>query len=58
MPADAKQDTPAPIAVRAIAVGFYGDARKRIGDEFTVRSEKDIGTWMERVEPPTKPAKK
>lgn len=47
--------------VRATALGFYGNQRRRIGDEFTIRSEKDFSEkWMEKIEAraPRKEAKK
>jgi hypothetical protein len=57
MPGDSKQESsPAPIPVRALRLGYYGNARKRAGDEFTVKSEQDVGTWMERLD--TKAPKK
>lgn len=34
------------VAVRAIALGFYGNARRRPGDEFRVASEVEVGAWM------------
>ena len=37
------------IRVRAKRPGFYQGARRRAGDTFTVPSEQELGTWMERV---------
>lgn len=36
--------------------GFYGQLREA-GEQFTVASEKEVGTWMGRVDEPQKPAK-
>lgn len=50
-----KDEAPAPparIPVKALAVGFYGGARRRRGDEFSVATEKELGTWMERRDTP------
>jgi len=38
------------ITVRATAQGYYGDAQRAIGEEFTIQDVKDFSeTWMERV---------
>jgi hypothetical protein len=37
------------IRVRAKRPGFYQGARRRIGAVFTIQSEQELGTWMERV---------
>lgn len=34
--------------VRAKAAGFYGSLRE-VGDEFVIKSEEDLGLWMEPV---------
>lgn len=34
------------VRVRAIALGFYGNTRRRPGDEFRVASEVEVGAWM------------
>lgn len=46
------------IKVKAIEVGFYGDVLRKPGtdtESFTIESEKQLGSWMEKVEP-QKPA--
>lgn len=60
--ADAKKDAttskepvkeePAPIPVRAKDTGFYGGNRIRKGTLFTIQSERELGTWMERRDTP------
>jgi len=43
-----------PIKVRATALGYYGEARRRPGDVFTIYDEQDFAeSWMERVAPDT-----
>jgi hypothetical protein len=37
------------IKVKATRMGFYGNARKREGDTFSVPTKKDIASWMEEV---------
>lgn len=37
------------IRVRAKERGFYDNHLKAPGDVFTVRTEDEIGSWMERV---------
>jgi hypothetical protein len=38
------------IRVRALKLGYYDDARRREGDVFTIRNEKEFSRlWMERV---------
>ena len=39
--------------VKATKVGFYGELRK-VNDEFTISSKKDLGSWMEEVKAPAK----
>lgn len=46
------------VRVRAVQKGYYGEARRRIGDVFTLEkpedfSDADTGGWMERVHPET-----
>lgn len=41
--------------VKATAKGFYGKFR-HIGDEFEIRNEKELGSWMKVLEQP-KPKK-
>lgn len=51
--AAAKEEVPpARIPVKALSVGFYGGARRRKGAEFTIASEQELGTWMERRDSP------
>jgi hypothetical protein len=55
-PADATYDLSQPkgagIRVRATAMGYYGDARRREGDIFTIANEREFSSrWMERVSP-------
>jgi len=38
------------IKVRAKQVGFYKGSRRRVGEVFVVRDEKQLGGWMERVQ--------
>ena len=45
-----------PIPVRATALGFYDGGRRRPGDVFEVRSESELGSWMERLPQPTESA--
>lgn len=35
--------------VIATKVGFYGKLRAK-GEKFTIKDEKDLGTWMEKVQ--------
>lgn len=44
--------------VRAIRDGFYGNSRRRLGDEFVLREGDKLGKWMERVEPAKPQGKK
>jgi hypothetical protein len=40
----------APVRVRATKLGYYGNARRRVGDVFSIRSEHEFSAkWMERV---------
>ena len=34
--------------VKAIKKGFYGKLR-RVGDQFEIRNEKELGSWMEKI---------
>lgn len=47
----------AKVTVKAISLGFIGSLRKP-GDEFTIDEEAFAESWMEKVEPDTKPANK
>jgi hypothetical protein len=38
------------IKVKALRMGFYGNLRRREGQEFEIKSMADIGTWMEVLE--------
>lgn len=38
------------IRVRAKARGFYDKNLREVGSVFSVRSEAELGTWMERLE--------
>ena len=41
---------PRPFKVRAIQMGYYDNARRRVGDVFVVQGEHEFSTrWMERV---------
>lgn len=41
---------PKAIRVEAIGIGYYGDALRRVGDVFTVNSEREYSArWMKRV---------
>ena len=41
--------------VKAKALGYYDNKRKREGEEFTLRSEKDFSEiWMEKCDKPKK----
>ena len=52
-PAQANKAKPATksseIDVVAVSSGFYGNERKEAGDEFTIKSEKDLGSWMKKA---------
>lgn len=37
------------IRVEAIKDGYYGHSRRREGDVFTIRDEKELGSWMRKV---------
>lgn len=55
-PSDATRDLSQPkgkgIRVRATAIGYYGDMRRRVGDVFTIDNEKQFShKWMEKVSP-------
>lgn len=41
----------AGIEVVALHKGFFDSYRKKEGDKFLVRSEKQLGSWMECVDP-------
>lgn len=42
--------------VKAIRLGYYGNARRRVGDVFHVESEKEFSkNWMEKVSDKPKP---
>lgn len=54
-----ERDNPQPtrrpgIRVRALRPGYYGHSRRREGDVFTIRSEAQMGSWMERVDASTR----
>jgi hypothetical protein len=34
--------------VKATKIGFYGKLRK-VGEVFTIKDEKELGSWMEEV---------
>lgn len=38
------------IRVRANAVGIYGHARRRVGEEFTIASREQLGRWMDVID--------
>lgn len=46
--------------VRALARGYYGLKRRKIGEVFSINDPKDLGSWMEPLEPvdPSVPAKR
>ncbi|MBT7877692.1 MAG: hypothetical protein HN738_06385 [Gammaproteobacteria bacterium] len=44
------------IKVKALKPGYYGMKRRRIGDVFEIKDEKDRGLWMGRVSDDTPPA--
>lgn len=44
--------TATPIKVEAIARGFYNTRIRRPGDRFLIKSEKDLGSWMKRLDRP------
>jgi hypothetical protein len=45
---------PATRRVRATQVGYYDEKRRRVGDVFTLKQDKDFSqTWMEEVDPHT-----
>ncbi len=44
--------TATPIKVEAIGRGFYNTRIRRPGDRFLVKSEKDLGSWMKRLDVP------
>jgi len=39
------------IKVKATRMGFYENQRRYADSEFEIKSEKDLGSWMERVTP-------
>ncbi len=42
------------IKVRAIETGYYGEARRRVGDVFVIDKAADFSSrWMEKVDPET-----
>jgi len=44
----------ASVKVRATQVGYYGEARRRVGDVFTLEDPKHFSAkWMERVDAST-----
>lgn len=43
-----------PIPVRAKALGYYGDTRQKPGDVFEVERVEHVGSWMERLDEPTR----
>ncbi len=45
------------IKVRAIRMGFYGNLRRREGQEFEVKSKAEIGNWMEVIKDESEPVK-
>lgn len=44
--------TATPIKVEATNRGFYNTRVRRVGDVFYVKSEKDLGSWMKRLDRP------
>jgi hypothetical protein len=43
-------EKPQPFKVRATQVGFYDNARRRVGDVFIIQSVQEFSTrWMQRV---------
>lgn len=41
----------ASLKVRARRLGYYGEQRRRVGDVFTLRAQRDFsGKWMEPVD--------
>lgn len=42
------------IRVKAIALGFYDNRRRRIGEVFEIQSEKEMGRWMKKMKPEVK----
>lgn len=43
-----------PIKVRATALGYYGEMRRRVGDVFICSAEAFSPEWMEEVDPRTR----
>lgn len=39
------------IKVIALRVGWFGNRRKKVGDEFEISKESQLGTWMKCVNP-------
>ena len=46
------------ISVKASQLGFYGTKLRYEGDEFAVASEKELGSWMDRLDAPEPRASK
>lgn len=40
--------------VRANAVGFYDNVLRKVGEEFEIKDESEMGKWMDVLEPPKK----
>lgn len=38
-----------PIVVVAKTKGWYANQRRSAGDTFKIKSEKDLGSWMEKI---------
>lgn len=49
-----RQVLAAPIKVRATALGYYGEMRRRIGDVFMCEATAFSPEWMEEVDPRTR----
>lgn len=47
-----EKEAPPPIPVRALDTGFYNGGRIRKGTLFTIKSEQELGKWMERRDTP------
>lgn len=42
------------IRVKAIALGFYDNMRRRKGEVFEIKNESEMGKWMKKMKPEVK----